>query len=240
MTLERFLLAALAAIVLTIIVRPGRAGPRERRAKLLRLVRAQILRFALPALVVIALLGRWDALWVVPPEFLPAVHWLGNSGAFSAQAAAIFIAGPVVGMAVHGALILLRRSPGRLWMLGDYSSLIARPGEVPLGIALSAAAGVCEELFFRLALPLLLAGEIGALPAFVVSAILFGAAHRYQGWTGGAATVLVGVLLTCVYLLSGSLLVAMAVHALINVNGLVVLPALRRRRAVIASGDSPS
>lgn len=245
MTIERLLLAGLVAILLTIIVRPGRAGPRERRAKLWRLMRAQVLRFAVPAIVVIALLGRWDALWAVPGEFLPVAHWLGSGGAFSTEAAVIFIAGPAVGMAAHAALLLWRtrggRAPGRLWTLGDYGTLIARDrGEVPLGIALSATAGVCEELIFRLALPLLLAAEIGALPAFAVSAILFGACHRYQGWAGVVGTTLVGVMLTGVYLLSGSLIVAMAVHALINVNGLVLLPALRRWCSVTASGGSPS
>jgi len=89
------------------------------------------------------------------------------------------------------------------------------------------AAGVTEEPFFRLLLPLLIAIVTGSAAAgFVLSLILFGAMHRYQGWRGMIATTVFGGVMTGVYLVSGALWLVIALHVLIDLNGLVLWPAL--------------
>jgi membrane protease YdiL (CAAX protease family) len=61
---------------------------------------------------------------------------------------------------------------------------------------------------------------------FGLAAILFGAAHWYQGWTGVAVTSVMGMLFTALYLASGRLWVAIAFHAFLDLIGLVLRPAL--------------
>ncbi|RDE04878.1 CPBP family intramembrane glutamic endopeptidase [Sphingomonas aracearum] len=97
--------------------------------------------------------------------------------------------------------------------------------ELPAAAFLSLVAGVSEELFFRLVLPVLFAlvGG-GALAGFVVGTAAFALLHRYQGWRGMLATALVGIVLAVLYLASGQLWVAMAAHAAIDLNALVVRP----------------
>lgn len=92
---------------------------------------------------------------------------------------------------------------------------------------MSINAGLSEELFFRLALPLLLVLVIGNVwVAFGLAAIVFGLAHLYQGLVGVVATTAVGVLLTAFYLALGSIWIAVLVHAAIDLVGLVLRPLL--------------
>jgi uncharacterized protein len=84
---------------------------------------------------------------------------------------------------------------------------------------------VSEELFFRLFLPLAVAAATGSdLVGFTVATLLFGFAHRYQGWSGMLATGAAGALLAAIYLASGAIWVAAALHAILNLNGLVLRP----------------
>jgi CAAX protease family protein len=59
--------------------------------------------------------------------------------------------------------------------------------------------------------------------ALTVPLVAFGIAHLYQGVGGVITTGLVGALMLGVYLASGSLWVAMAVHALIDLRAVVLL-----------------
>lgn len=88
-----------------------------------------------------------------------------------------------------------------------------------------------EEPFFRLLVPLLIALVTGsALAGFVLATLLFGAMHRYQGWAGVIATTVFGGLMACVYVISGALWLVIAIHALVDLNGLVIWPALAHRK----------
>ncbi len=50
---------------------------------------------------------------------------------------------------------------------------------------LGASAGVVEEVFFRLYLPLLLVmAGMSAMAAFAAAVLPFALLHRYQGWIG--------------------------------------------------------
>jgi membrane protease YdiL (CAAX protease family) len=84
-----------------------------------------------------------------------------------------------------------------------------------LWVAVSLAAGSCEEITYRgvmYVLLLRLAGD--PLIAAIAAAALFGAAHAVQGWKGVSAIALIGLSLQGLVLLAGSLYVAMAVHVL--------------------------
>lgn len=96
-------------------------------------------------------------------------------------------------------------------------------------------AGICEEWlyrgFFLAVAAAVLPGVPGAL-LVVVAAVAFGVAHAYQGVTGMVTTGVLGGVLAAVYLSSGSLLLPVLLHALIDLRFLLVpasaLPAAAR------------
>lgn len=96
-----------------------------------------------------------------------------------------------------------------------------------LALLLSLNAGFCEELFFRLALPLLLLQVTHSLAVSLVGAtICFGLAHAHYGLKGMLATMAAGALLAFYYLHHGSLLRVMIAHAVIDVLAFFVRPAV--------------
>ena len=105
-----------------------------------------------------------------------------------------------------------------------------RGDEVGAALALSAAAGIGEELFFRLTVPLLAASVFGsAVLGCALGWALFTLAHRYQGRGGMLAVSVVGAVLGWLYLATGQLWVVIVLHALVDANALVVRPWLERR-----------
>lgn len=109
-----------------------------------------------------------------------------------------------------------------------------RPWERAWFLALSVAAGICEELLFRGLLPALLAALLdGPSPWLVIllGAVAFGLAHAYQGRAGVLVTAVLGAVLGAVYLSTGSLFLVMILHALIDAR-VGLLPA----RALSAAG----
>ena len=123
-------------------------------------------------------------------------------------------------------LFAARNQADEIASIGDIQAMIPRNRrEVRLGALLSLNAGVFEELLFRLALPALLYGAFGnALIACVISVMVFGALHAYQGLVGIIGTMLVGSFLLVLYLATGSILVAILVHVLIDLRSFVFIP----------------
>ena len=211
---------------------------RDRRSRYAVWVWKQLLFFALPALVGLALLGRLGALMTMPAEFgaLASIFPpLSDPGGDKEMYESILIgvgAGGVISGIAFGLLAARRRKtgkPARIKPIGDIGHLLPRNrSELLLGAVLSISAGVTEELLFRLFLPLLLVLITGNVwIAFVVSVLIFGAMHRYQGWAGVIATTLIGALFVALYLATQSLLVAMFAHVLLDLNGLVLRRVLR-------------
>jgi uncharacterized protein len=188
--------------------------------------------FGVPAVLGLLLLGRGEALVVMPPEFAPLAAALprleGGDGDFAGGA----IGGAAIGGLLVGLFLATRRRKGRAvadpFTLGDVGALLPRNrGELGYGVALSVTAGVVEEAFFRLFLPLLLVLVTGsAVVAFVAAGAIFGAMHLYQGWAGVLGTTVMAAVLSFLFLASGLLWVAMLVHVAIDLNGLVVRPVL--------------
>lgn len=189
------------------------------RDNVLKVIR-QLLAFGLPSVVALALLGRIDAFWTMPREF-------GSASATSGET--LDDSWLLVVLAVVAVIVLLKRR----WineMIGrNLTGLLPRNrAELPYGVLLSLSAGVTEEAMFRLLLPLLIILVTGSwIAAFLIPLLIFGAMHRYQGWVGVIATTFAGAVLTAFYLVTQSILMAMLVHVVIDLNALVIRPLLR-------------
>jgi membrane protease YdiL (CAAX protease family) len=143
------------------------------------------------------------------------------------------VVGALIGMVIRSRL-LRRPFPSREQkLLGDIAPLLPRNADERKWTALlSVNAGLGEELFFRLMLPLLIIQVTGnAIFAFAAAGLIFGLVHFYQGWVGVAATTVAGFLFTAVYLASGILWIAVLLHALMNLNSLWLQPLLAEGRA---------
>lgn len=114
--------------------------------------------------------------------------------------------------------------------LGDIEALLPRNrAELKYGWLLSINAGVVEELLFRLALPVALFAVVGdSVVAVLVSLVVFGLMHAYQGVAGVLGTFVFGALMMGVFLVSGSIVWAMLLHALFDLRSLVLIPVVVR------------
>lgn len=92
-------------------------------------------------------------------------------------------------------------------------------------VGTSVTAGVCEEIVFR---GLLIAVGVSlGLPLYVAAGLslaVFTLAHLYQGPKSMLGVGLIGLVLTYLYLSSGSLLLPILVHVLIDLRALLLTP----------------
>jgi membrane protease YdiL (CAAX protease family) len=238
--LTPWILGAVFALLLTLMainaVRKDRREFRRfkrlrssvRRRKVFRKwVRESFLVFGGSAVVVLLFAGQFvprllDSVNASPVvtdvrAFLGANNGLGTG----------FIVGAAITLAV-GTLVavFLARRETDIPAIGDVQALLPRNRkELPWGAALAVNAGVVEELLFRLAMPALVFGFTGdALVSVAVSIAVFGLLHAYQGIAGVLASTIIGAVLMLVYLGSGSILLAIAVHALFDLRSLVLIP----------------
>ena len=101
---------------------------------------------------------------------------------------------------------------------------------------LSITAGVCEELIARGYLIWFFAAWLGPIGGLLVSSLLFGLGHAYQGATGVLKTGVVGLVMGLVYLGTRSLLPGMIVHTLIDVgSGFVGYVLFRDREQTVTA-----
>jgi uncharacterized protein len=99
------------------------------------------------------------------------------------------------------------------------------PGERRLFLVVGVTAGVCEEWLYRgffLAVVAALAGGLPTAVLVVVAAVAFGLAHAYQGPAGIVATGLLGGVMAALYLQTGSLLLPVLLHVVIDLRFLLV------------------
>lgn len=91
--------------------------------------------------------------------------------------------------------------------------------EFALFILMSLSAGVWEELVYRGFLVWFLVPLAGAIGAIVISALIFGLAHIYQGVRGFVASTVLGLVFAALYLFTASLWWLMVLHAVIDMAG---------------------
>ena len=105
---------------------------------------------------------------------------------------------------------------------------------------LAVTAGVCEELLYRGYLIWYLGHWLALLPAVAVAAVIFGFGHAYQGPRGILVTSLVGLFMGGVYLLTGSLIACMVIHALMDLHSGQVARAAYARAPVLEPAAAPA
>lgn len=232
-------LALLALLIVTLVVLVWRAVTRDRRdyARFKRLrsttLRREVFgRWILESILVLGglsgalLLAAWPYVPIALRdargwEFLGDVPWGSDLTTWILVG---FATALVIGMVLP--ILLLRGKLDEIPAVGDIRALLPRErGELKFGAGLALTAGVVEELLFRLALPALLFGVLGSgILAFLLAAVVFGLLHIYQGPQGMLFAFILGLLFTALYLLSGTILLPIAVHALIDLRSLVLIP----------------
>jgi len=109
--------------------------------------------------------------------------------------------------------------------------------EYRMFVPLAVTAGICEEFLFRGYLVWVLAFWMGVVPAAIVSMVVFGLAHGYQGGQFGLRAAGVGVALGILALVTRSVLPGMLVHAAIDLSsGWITYAAMSRGAQPSASG----
>jgi membrane protease YdiL (CAAX protease family) len=94
-------------------------------------------------------------------------------------------------------------------------------------VAISAVAGINEELGYRGFLLFYLsvyAPQTNLLERVVLTSLLFGLAHIYQGWKGAVGAGILGLVFAGLYLMTGSLLLPMVIHAAVDSRILLMFP----------------
>lgn len=197
----------------------------RRQAMMRRWLLESLILFGGAAVLVLLLVHPVVTPLLEATQATPPVAWLRD--ALAGGLGVSLLVGAVIGGTLLTMLgVRSARREGGVIMLGDIAALLPRNRpELVWGAAMSVNAGVVEEAFFRLALPALLVVVTGEpISAFLLAALVFGALHAYQGSTGVVATTVVGLLFTVLYVVSGSIGLAMLVHALFDLRTLVVVP----------------
>jgi hypothetical protein len=93
------------------------------------------------------------------------------------------------------------------------------PTERAVWVVVSISAGVCEELLYRGWVLSLFGAALGSIwLGLLISSILFGFAHAYQGRSAIFATGVVGAVFGIVFIVSGSLIPGQLLHTAMDLN----------------------
>lgn len=88
-------------------------------------------------------------------------------------------------------------------------------------------AGICEELIYRgflIHYLHLMPWHVSLTWALVVSSLAFGIGHLYQGIAAAASTAVMGFLFGGLFIITGTLLLPVLIHALMDLRALLMLP----------------
>ncbi|MBV9788159.1 MAG: CPBP family intramembrane metalloprotease [Chloroflexi bacterium] len=110
-------------------------------------------------------------------------------------------------------------------------------------ILLSMTTGICEEILFRgFALHYLMHGPLGLnLPlSIIIACLLFGLGHRYQGWRGMLQTCCFGAVMSGLFVATGSLLLPIVVHILVNLRIALLPPSYAHHHPTIGDLRPPT
>lgn len=213
----------------------------RRQSMMRRWLLESVVLFGGSAIALLAVVHPLVAPLLATAQASPPFAWLRD-----ALAGGLGIALLLAALITAAALTLIgarsARSEGGVVMVGDIAALLPRNRpELGWGAALSVNAGVVEEALFRLALPAVLVVVTGEpLSAFALAAVVFGLLHVYQGPVGVVATTVLGMAFSALYVVSGSILLVMVLHALLDLRTLVVIPVtVYRVHRVPASVRSP-
>lgn len=185
-----------------------------------------------------------------------AIVWLGNGRPLSGlgldiplswqgRAGLLVVAGVTVVVFVYQYVSLRRMNEaGRARLLARLLPVQVAPHtrrEVLLFVPVAVTAGISEELLYRGYLIWYLAPVRGVLVAVVLSTLLFGLAHLYQGWRGVLGSTALGLIFGSLYAVSGSLWWVMGLHAVNDLQfclvGLFLASWNRENRGTASTGS---
>lgn len=183
-------------------------------------------------LALLALGFDWSRL---TPKLLPIDRgwlrsvWSGHADRSVLGGMAAGVALAIIGLAIAGRRGKRRRSAARRksppeWLkklLPDFSALIpVSAHERYLWSVVAVSAGVCEQVVFRgWLLPTLSdLPSMTGVALICAASVIFGLAHVYQGVAGVIVTSFIGAVFCVLYLITGSLLVPIVLHILVDVR----------------------
>jgi uncharacterized protein len=180
---------------------------------------------------------EWSALAVLSAGWMG----LGRSGAslgFVAPAGAGFWAGAALVLLLIAVLVQAWRSARRLdeagrrkqiSALGKLVHFLPRTGRDYGYFALvSVTAGIVEEVVYRGFLLWYLSLHLPLWAAVLVSSVIFGAGHSYQGPAAALRTGLAGLAFAILYVVSGSIWLPIVAHAAVDLlQGAMIFEVLR-------------
>lgn len=192
----------------------------------------------------ITLVWQWSAaIFVVVVSLISRIPLrllgLGNPRGFILPSgiAGTAVVGFGIGLMVSALVLVWRRRrdrgtdgrPIQSGRGGQFDALLPRTSsQRRTWMAVAFTAGIVEEVLFR-GMPVYVLthqfSRIGPVLTILATACLFGFAHAYQGWKGVLMTTVMGALFTGIYLATGALWIPMALHVLIDLRVLLMVPA---------------
>jgi membrane protease YdiL (CAAX protease family) len=86
-------------------------------------------------------------------------------------------------------------------------------------LGLSISAGICEEILFRGYLMLVLGDYFPTYAVVIISSLIFGLPHIYQGAIHIFRTAIVGATMALIYLFTDSIIIPILLHAVFDMYG---------------------
>ncbi len=202
---------------------------KERSRLYLRWISQSWLIFALPAATLLLLAGHIHYLFepIARSDSSAFISLSGNN-----EHDTSVIIGVVVGLVIAAFIVgwRVKRSLKKRREAPQEALIPTTTKERWLAVGMSVTAGITEELFFRAMLPALLFLVTGNVAVSMGLALLvFGIEHLYGGWKVVLATTVIGWVFLKLFMSSGTIFVPMAVHALLDINGLIVMPYLAKK-----------
>jgi membrane protease YdiL (CAAX protease family) len=156
-------------------------------------------------------------------EWLPTGWWTGVAWAVVLLACVLLVAQVTAVWGNEAGLSSLRKQ-----MATVEGYLPHTPVELKLFLAVSLAAGVCEELVYRGYLLAYFDGLVGPAGAVLASTFLFGLGHAYQGAAGIVRTGVFGLVFAGAYVATDNLIAPVLLHVVTDAtSGLLAYLALR-------------
>jgi membrane protease YdiL (CAAX protease family) len=214
--------ALLAALVAWSLAEHLVLLPRSRRAAAQGLPGARIQNYRRIAAAEWALAALTLALWLAQHRSLAALGLALPTGWRLVGAVAVVVLVAALAAMQARSLAAIAREGlakrGRALPEALRFILPQSPAERVGFTGLSLTAGVCEELIARGWLIAFFGAWMGPWWAALASSAVFGLGHSYQGVAGAAKAGAAGMVMAAIYLLTGSLLPGMIVHALVDIS----------------------
>jgi membrane protease YdiL (CAAX protease family) len=188
---------------------------------------------------------RHTILWLIGLAGLAALIWWAEGRPFAALVttapvwpggadfAAPVALGGGIGLLVRPLLAFVPAIRARFAkQMEKLAPFLPQTGEqLAWGLLVSLAAGTCEEIAYRGYLMTYLGHRLPWGGVLAVTAVIFGIGHAYQGKVGVVMTGVIGAGLGALYLASGSLVLPMLLHALLDISAMATAFIVLREQA---------